>query len=144
MPTTPHIEQHFTATEMVRDVVIGMSDGLTVPFALAAGISGAISAAHIRKLNATHGYIEDCTTDEMTDELATLAADRDLLLQLVRALGVDPGSRAKVVDALIGTMRQLDVPGKLRRRAGWLLGRPALWARRPRRWSSAGWCRSTT
>jgi vacuolar iron transporter family protein len=41
MPTTPHIEQHFTATETVRDIVIGMSDGLTVPFALAAGISGA-------------------------------------------------------------------------------------------------------
>lgn len=36
-----HTEQHFTATETVRDVVIGMSDGLTVPFALAAGLSGA-------------------------------------------------------------------------------------------------------
>jgi VIT1/CCC1 family predicted Fe2+/Mn2+ transporter len=35
------LERHFTATETVRDVVIGMSDGLTVPFALAAGISGA-------------------------------------------------------------------------------------------------------
>ena len=41
MPTTPHIERHFTATETVRDIVIGMSDGLTVPFALAAGITGA-------------------------------------------------------------------------------------------------------
>ncbi len=36
MPQTPHIEKHFTAGEMVRDIVIGMSDGLTVPFALAA------------------------------------------------------------------------------------------------------------
>src|ERR1700727_9055 len=36
-----HVEQHFTASEAVRDVVIGMSDGLTVPFALAAGLSGA-------------------------------------------------------------------------------------------------------
>jgi vacuolar iron transporter family protein len=35
-----HVERHFTASEMVRDVVIGMSDGLTVPFALAAGLSG--------------------------------------------------------------------------------------------------------
>ena len=42
MPTTPHIEKHFTATENVRDIVIGMSDGLTVPFALAAGLTGAI------------------------------------------------------------------------------------------------------
>jgi vacuolar iron transporter family protein len=42
MPQTHHIERHFTAGDVVRDVVIGMSDGLTVPFALAAGISGAI------------------------------------------------------------------------------------------------------
>ena len=47
MPQTPHIEQHFTAGETVRDIVIGMSDGLTVPFALAAGLSGAVSSAAI-------------------------------------------------------------------------------------------------
>jgi VIT1/CCC1 family predicted Fe2+/Mn2+ transporter len=47
MPATPHIERHFTATETVRDIVIGMSDGLTVPFALAAGISGAGVATNI-------------------------------------------------------------------------------------------------
>jgi VIT1/CCC1 family predicted Fe2+/Mn2+ transporter len=41
MRDATHIEHHFTATETVRDVVIGMSDGLTVPFALAAGLSGA-------------------------------------------------------------------------------------------------------
>jgi VIT1/CCC1 family predicted Fe2+/Mn2+ transporter len=38
----PHAERHFTGSETVRDVVIGMSDGLTVPFALAAGLSGAV------------------------------------------------------------------------------------------------------
>ncbi len=43
MPPTPHIEHHFTASATVRDVVIGMADGLTVPFALAAGLTGAIS-----------------------------------------------------------------------------------------------------
>ena len=47
MPQTPHIERHFTASEVVRDVVIGMSDGLTVPFALAAGLTGAISSTRI-------------------------------------------------------------------------------------------------
>ncbi len=47
MPATPHIERHFTATETVRDIVIGMSDGLTVPFALAAGLSGAIASSAI-------------------------------------------------------------------------------------------------
>lgn len=43
MPTVPHVEKHFMATETVRDVVIGMADGLTVPFALAAGLSAAVS-----------------------------------------------------------------------------------------------------
>ena len=47
MPATPHVEQHFTAGESVRDVVIGMSDGLTVPFALAAGLSGAVAGTHL-------------------------------------------------------------------------------------------------
>src|SRR5262249_211692 len=47
MPQTPHIETHFTAGETVRDIVIGMSDGLTVPFALAAGLSGAVASTRI-------------------------------------------------------------------------------------------------
>jgi VIT1/CCC1 family predicted Fe2+/Mn2+ transporter len=47
MPQTPHVERHFTASATVRDIVIGMSDGLTVPFALAAGLSGAVEATGI-------------------------------------------------------------------------------------------------
>jgi VIT1/CCC1 family predicted Fe2+/Mn2+ transporter len=47
MPSTPHIEKHFTATETVRDAVIGMADGLTVPFALAAGLSAAVSSTSV-------------------------------------------------------------------------------------------------
>lgn len=47
MPATPHVERHFTGSETVRDIVIGMSDGLTVPFALAAGLSGAVSSTGI-------------------------------------------------------------------------------------------------
>src|SRR5262249_58493670 len=47
MPQTLHVEKHFTASETVRDIVIGMSDGLTVPFALAAGLSGAVEASAI-------------------------------------------------------------------------------------------------
>ncbi len=42
-----HEEEHFESSDMVRDIVIGMSDGLTVPFALAAGLSGAVSDTHI-------------------------------------------------------------------------------------------------
>ena len=47
MPTIPHIEKHFTAFETIRDIVIGMSDGLTVPFALAAGLTGAVQSTSI-------------------------------------------------------------------------------------------------
>ncbi len=47
MPQTLHTERHFTAKETVRDIVIGMSDGLTVPFALAAGLSGAVDSTGI-------------------------------------------------------------------------------------------------
>jgi vacuolar iron transporter family protein len=40
-------EQHFQSSDLVTDIVIGMSDGLTVPFALAAGLSGAVADTHI-------------------------------------------------------------------------------------------------
>jgi len=46
-PVSAHVESHFQSGESVRDVVIGMSDGLTVPFALAAGLSGAVSSTHL-------------------------------------------------------------------------------------------------
>lgn len=55
MPVAPHSERHFTAGDAVRDIVIGMSDGLTVPFALAAGLTGAISQSH---LIVTAGFAE--------------------------------------------------------------------------------------
>lgn len=62
MPTSPashaeppHVEAHFTAGDAVRDMVIGMSDGLTVPFALAAGLTGAVSQTH---LIVTAGFAE--------------------------------------------------------------------------------------
>jgi VIT1/CCC1 family predicted Fe2+/Mn2+ transporter len=42
-----HKEQHLTSSAFIRDIVIGMSDGLTVPFALAAGLSGAVSSNDI-------------------------------------------------------------------------------------------------
>src|SRR5207249_735761 len=40
-------EKHFTSGDTVRDIVIGMSDGLTVPFALAAGLSGAVDSTTV-------------------------------------------------------------------------------------------------
>jgi len=42
-----HNEKHFKSSDLIRDIVIGMSDGLTVPFALAAGLSGAVASNSI-------------------------------------------------------------------------------------------------
>jgi vacuolar iron transporter family protein len=42
-----HKEEHLQSADWLRDIVIGMSDGLTVPFALAAGLSGAVSSTGI-------------------------------------------------------------------------------------------------
>jgi VIT1/CCC1 family predicted Fe2+/Mn2+ transporter len=47
MPAIPHVEIHFGASATVRDVVIGMADGLTVPFALAAGLTGVVDASRL-------------------------------------------------------------------------------------------------
>jgi VIT1/CCC1 family predicted Fe2+/Mn2+ transporter len=47
VPPHSHSEFHFTSSDTVRDVVIGLADGLTVPFALAAGLAGAISASRL-------------------------------------------------------------------------------------------------
>ncbi len=55
MPLTPHVEKHFTSSDTVRDIVIGMSDGLTVPFALAVGLTGAIARS---RLIITAGFAE--------------------------------------------------------------------------------------
>lgn len=49
-PVNPHHEMHFQSTETVRDVVIGLSDGLTVPFALAAGLSGVVANVPVHGL----------------------------------------------------------------------------------------------
>jgi hypothetical protein len=55
MPITRHHERRFTASETFRGIVIGMSNGLTVPFALAAGLSGVVEST---KLVITAGLAE--------------------------------------------------------------------------------------
>ena len=50
-----HDEEHFQSSEVVKDIVIGMADGLTVPFALAAGLSGAVA---LNKIVITAGIAE--------------------------------------------------------------------------------------
>src|SRR5215213_10736052 len=47
METHFHHEEHLQSSDLIRDIVIGMSDGLTVPFALAAGLSGAVESTSL-------------------------------------------------------------------------------------------------
>jgi len=58
MPSVEHVEKHFTATAAVRDIVIGMADGLTVPFALAAGITGVVASTNSTHIVVTAGLAE--------------------------------------------------------------------------------------
>lgn len=122
MPPLRHVERHFTASETVRDIVLGMSDGLTVPFALAAGLSGAVQDSRIivtagmaeivagAIAMGLGGYLaarvdvehyasererEERETVEMPDEEAAEVA------QIFRAYGLDETN----VDALVRTLR---------------------------------------
>jgi VIT1/CCC1 family predicted Fe2+/Mn2+ transporter len=120
MPQTPHIEHHFTAGETVRDVVIGMSDGLTVPFALAAGLSGAVAVSHVvvtaglAEVSAgaiamgLGGYLaarsdaEHYASERKREEREVREIpDREVeeVVDVLRAFGVSPEQSAPVVNA---------------------------------------------
>jgi len=117
----PHVEEHFTAGDVVRDVVIGMSDGLTVPFALAAGISGAVASSHLvvtaglaevaagsiamglggylaARGDADH-YERERRREEAEVVEKTSAAESEVLA-ILTAYGVDEGAGVAVVEAL--------------------------------------------
>src|SRR6516165_1049030 len=121
MPQTPHIERHFTAGDIVRDVVIGMSDGLTVPFALAAGISGAIDnsrivvVAGLAEIAAGSiamglgGYLaarsdaEHYASERLREETEVVekpAVEADEITEIFEAYGVKPADSATLVEAL--------------------------------------------
>jgi vacuolar iron transporter family protein len=121
MPMTPHLESHFTASEAVRDVVIGMSDGLTVPFALAAGLSGAVASSGIvvtaglaevaagsiamglggylaAKGDAEH-YANEYRREER-EIVEKTDAERQEVSEILVSYGLKPEEAAPIVDAL--------------------------------------------
>jgi VIT1/CCC1 family predicted Fe2+/Mn2+ transporter len=121
MPQTPHIEHHFTAGEFVRDTVIGMSDGLTVPFALAAGLSGAVTSTGIivtaglaeiaagsiamglggylaAKSDAEHYTHERAREEQEVREIP--AAEAAEVRDVLQSYGLTPEESAPIVDAL--------------------------------------------
>jgi len=121
MPAIVHAETHFTASEVVRDVVIGMADGLTVPFALAAGLAGAVGSsgvivvAGLAEIAAGSiamglgGYLAARTdrehyASERAREAREVrdmpAAERREVAEVFRGYGLDNAQSAPVVDAV--------------------------------------------
>ena len=121
MPQTPHMERHFTGGEIVRDVVIGMSDGLTVPFALAAGLTGAVAStgiivtAGLAEIAAGSiamglgGYLaakndaEHYASERLREQLEVSekpAQERTEVMEVFRSYGLTEEESAPVVEAL--------------------------------------------
>lgn len=121
MPQTPHVERHFTGSATVRDIVIGMSDGLTVPFALAAGLSGVIDNTTIivtaglaeiaagsiamglggylaARSDAEHYHAERAREETEVREKAKVEAEE--VADVFRAYGLTTAELKPVVDAL--------------------------------------------
>ncbi len=121
MPQTPHIERHFTAGDTVRDIVIGMSDGLTVPFALAAGLSGAVTGTRIVVTAglaevaagsiamglggylAARGDAEHYASERVREEEETRTkpeAEEEEVAKVFESYGLGPAESAPIVKAL--------------------------------------------
>jgi VIT1/CCC1 family predicted Fe2+/Mn2+ transporter len=118
---TPHIEGHFQSTETVRDGVIGLSDGLTVPFALAAGLSGAVASSHIVVLAglaeiaagsiamglggylAARGDVEHYASERLREEMEVVERVRDEeeeIYEIFEQYSVDRTAATPVLEAL--------------------------------------------
>jgi VIT1/CCC1 family predicted Fe2+/Mn2+ transporter len=121
MVHTHHVERHFTASETVRDVVIGMSDGLTVPFALAAGLSGAVHsngiivtaglaeiaagsiAMGLGGFLAARGDVEHYASERRREEREIREKpemERDEVAEVLESWGLTPDEAAPVIDSI--------------------------------------------
>ncbi len=120
-PHSRHREHHQRSTEAIRDVIIGMSDGLTVPFALAAGLSGAVNGTHLIVLAglaeiaagsiamglggflAAQGDAEHYASERVREELEVVERVRDEeeeIYEIFRAYGVERDEAKPVLEAL--------------------------------------------
>jgi VIT1/CCC1 family predicted Fe2+/Mn2+ transporter len=120
---SPHAEHHFTGNQTLRDIVLGMADGLTVPFALAAGLSGALVASKIvvaaglaeisagaiamglggylaAKSDAEHYAAERAREEEEVDEKPEVEALE--VKQILQTYGL----ASKESEAVVGALRQ--------------------------------------
>src|SRR5271156_1317190 len=116
-----HVERHFTGGDIVRDIVIGMSDGLTVPFALAAGLSGAVDSSNIivtaglaevaagaiamglggylaARTDAEHFASERAREERDTEEMPEQEAAE--VAEILRSYGLEENEAARVVKSI--------------------------------------------
>ncbi len=121
MARIQHAEQHFRAPQTVRDIVIGMADGLTVPFALAAGLSGAAASSRLITMAglaeiaagsvamglggylAARGDAEHYANEQLRERQEVLMVPEQEALEIVevlKAYGVSADQSAPVVAAL--------------------------------------------
>lgn len=121
MENKQHNEGHFTSSDTVKDIVIGMSDGLTVPFALAAGLSGVVDGtsivvtAGIAEIAAGSiamglgGYLaarseeEHYTNERRREQQETqyrLADEEQEIIDIFSSYKISPTESRPVVDAL--------------------------------------------
>ncbi len=121
MAQQQHRERHFMASDIVRDIVIGMSDGLTVPFAIAAGMSGASVAARIvitagvaeivagsismglggylaGRTDVEHYEAEEQREVQETEDVPDIEAQE--VVDILRDFGLDQDQSVSVVEAL--------------------------------------------
>ena len=121
MTNKPHSEKHFKNSEFITDVVIGMSDGLTVPFALAAGLSGAVHDTHIiviaglaevaagsiamglggylaGKTEIDHYYAEQKREEWEVDNVPD--REKEEVREIFSDMGLSPATQAIVVDEI--------------------------------------------
>src|SRR5438067_6943169 len=124
---TPHTEKHFQASDSVRDVVIGMADGLTVPFALAAGLSGTVSETWIIVVAGTAeiaagsiamglgGYLAARTDRdhylserqrEIRETIELPEKERDEVVEVFRGYGMSATDIAPVVQAITSDQKR--------------------------------------
>src|SRR6202167_3791012 len=118
--TPAHVEGHFGSTALVRDVVIGRSDGLPLPFALAAGLSGAVASSHIVVLAglaeiaagsiamglggylAARGDAEHYLSERAREEreiVEKTEVERHEVLEILESYGVTTAEAAPILDA---------------------------------------------
>ena len=116
-----HGEHHFAESQAVRDIVIGLSDGLTVPFALAAGLSGAVASTRLILLAglaeiaagsiamglggylAARGDAEHYAVERRREEREVVertADEEEEIYEIFEQYGVDRASSAPVLEAL--------------------------------------------